>query len=138
MSEHDNQAVVKRGYEAFGRGDIEALLALLDENVEWVTPGPSDLPTAGRRRGHQQVAEFFRVVNSVFEVQRFEPEVFVSEGDRVVVLGSETSRVKQTGKVLDMRWAHAFTVRNGKVAAFEEYLDMSVVVADLRQVQSRT
>jgi uncharacterized protein len=79
---------------AFGRGDIEALLALLDENVEWITPGPSDLLTAGRRRGRQQVAEFFQAVDRLFEIQRFEPQTFVSEGDHVVVLGSETTRVK--------------------------------------------
>ena len=138
MSEQENRALVQRGYEAFGRGDIEALLALLDENVEWITPGPSDLPTAGHRRGQQQVAEFFQGVDNLFEVQRFEPEVFVSEGDRVVVLGSETARVKATGKALDMRWVHAFTVRNGKVAVFEEYEDMSAVVAELRGIQSRT
>ena len=138
MSEQDNRALVQRGYEAFGRGDIEGLLALFDENVEWITPGPSDLPTAGRRRGRQQVAEFFQTVNSLFEIQRFEPEAFVSEGDRVVVFGSETSRVNATGKVLEMRWAHAFTVRNGKVATFEEYQDLSAVVAELRHAQSRT
>jgi ketosteroid isomerase-like protein len=138
MSEQDNRALVQRGYDAFGRGDIEALLALLDENVEWITPGPSELPTAGRRRGRQQVAEFFKGVDNLFEIQRFEPESFVSEGDRVVVLGSETTRVKATGKVLDMRWAHAFTVRNGKVAVLEEYQDTSAVVAELRDVQSRT
>jgi ketosteroid isomerase-like protein len=62
MSEQDNRALVQRGYDAFGRGDIEVLLALLDDNVEWITPGPSDLPTAGRRRGRQQVAEFFKGV----------------------------------------------------------------------------
>ena len=131
MSEQDNRALVQRGYDAFGRGDIEALLVLLDDNVEWITPGPSDLPTAGRRRGRQQVAEFFKGV-------RFEPESFVSEGDRVVVLGSETTRFKATGKVLDMRWAHVFTVRNGKVVAFEEYQDTSALMAELRGVQSRT
>jgi ketosteroid isomerase-like protein len=138
MSEQDNRALVQRGYEAFGRGDIEALLALFDENVEWVTPGPSDLPTAGRRRGRQQVSEFFQTVNSLVEVQRFEPEAFVSEGDRVVVLGSETTRVTATGKVLELRWAHAFTVRNGKVSTFEEYQDVSALVAELRHAQSRT
>jgi uncharacterized protein len=111
---------------------------LLDDNVEWITPGPSDLPTAGRRRGRQQVAAFFKGVDSLFEIQRFQPESFVSEGDRVVVLGTETTRVKATGKVLDMRWAHAFTVRNGKVAVLEEYQDTSAVVAELREVQSRT
>ena len=107
-------------------------------NVEWITPGPSDLPTAGRRRGRQQVAEFFKGVNSLSEIQRFEPESFVSEGDRVVVLGNETTRFKATGKVLDMRWAHVFTVRNGKVVAFEEYQDTSALMAELRGVQART
>jgi len=138
MSEQDNRALVQRGYDAFGRGDIEALLVLLDDNVEWITPGPSDLPTAGRRRGRQQVAEFFKGVNSLLEIQRFEPESFVSEGDRVVVLGNETTRFKATGKVLDVRWAHVFTVRNGTVVAFEEYQDTSALMAELRGVQART
>ncbi len=137
MSEQDNRALVQRAYEAFGRGDIEALLALLDENVEWITPGPSDLPTAGRRRGRQQVAEFFQAVDRLFEIQRFEPQTFVSEGDHVVVLGSETTRVKATGKVLTMRWVHAFTVRNGKLAALDEYQDMAAVMAELRGIQAR-
>jgi ketosteroid isomerase-like protein len=77
-------------------------------------------------------------VDSLFEVQRFEPETFVSEGDRVVVLGSETTRVKATGKVLEMRWVHVFTVRNGKLAVLEEYQDTAAVVAELRDVQART
>ena len=111
---------------------------MLDENVEWITPGPSDLPTAGRRRGRQQVAEFFKGVDGLYEIQRFEPESFISQGDRVVVLGSETIRVKATGKVLDMRWAHAFTVRNGQVAVLEEYQDMSAVMTELRNAQSST
>jgi ketosteroid isomerase-like protein len=55
-----------------------------------------------------------------------------------VVLGSETSRVNATGKVVELRWVHAFTVRNGKVATFEEYQDMSAVVAELRHAQSLT
>ena len=77
-------------------------------------------------------------VNSLFEIQRLEPEAFVSEGDCVVVLGNETTRVNATGKVLELRWAHAFTVRNGKVATFEEYQDVSVLVAELRHAQYRT
>ena len=51
MAEEQNIGVVQRGYEAFGRGDIESLLALLDETFTWSTPGPADLPIAGNRRG---------------------------------------------------------------------------------------
>jgi ketosteroid isomerase-like protein len=137
MSEQDNRALVQRGYDAFSRGDIQTLLTLFDEDVEWVTEGPPELPTAGTRRGRQQVAEFFAAVADLFDIQRFEPNTFISEGDRVVVLGSDTARVNATGKVLDTNWAHVFTVKNGKVVAFHEYLDTAAVVSELRAAQAR-
>ena len=132
MNENDNVEVVRRGYDAFGRGDINRLLALFDEQIEWVTPGPAELATSGRRVGRQAVAEFFTTVNDMFEIQRFEPKAFIAQGERVVVLGEETSRVKTTGKVLDAHWAHVFTLRNGKVVALHEYMDTAPVVAELR------
>ena len=59
MSEQQNLEVVRRGYDAFGHGDIETLLSLFDEQIEWVTPGPAELKTSGRRTGRQAVGEFF-------------------------------------------------------------------------------
>jgi ketosteroid isomerase-like protein len=138
MSEQDNVDVVRKGYEAFGRGDINGLLAELDPDVVWRTPGPADLPTAGERHGHDAVAEFFQSLLAIVDIQRFEPKQFIAQGDMVVVIGDDTSRVKATGTILESRFAHAFTVRNGKVAAFEEYLDVSPLVADLRAAQVRT
>ena len=137
MSEQQNVEVVRRGYEAFGRGDLNALLALFDEQIEWVSPGPPELPTSGRRRGRQAVAEFFKAVNDTFDIQRFEPKEFIAQGDRVVVLGEDTSRIKATGKALESAWAHAFVLRNGKVVSFHEYIDTSEVVAELRAIQGR-
>src|SRR5688572_3467088 len=110
MTEQQNLEIVGRGYEAFMRGDVDALLGLFDDDIEWVSPGPPELPTSGMRRGKQQVAEFFQAVNEVFEIQRFEPDAFIAEGDRVVVLGSDTTRVRATGKIIDGDWAHVFTV----------------------------
>ena len=132
MNEQQNLEIVRRGYEAFGRGDIETLLGLFDEQIVWRTPGPAELPTAGTRRGRQQVAEFFAALNQILEIQRFEPRAFLADADRVVVLGTESARVKATGTVLDHNWAHAFTMRDGKVVEFEEYLDTSSYVAELR------
>jgi ketosteroid isomerase-like protein len=106
--------------------------------VEWETPGTAEFPLAGKRRGHQQVMEFFQTLNSAFEVQRFEPETFVAEGDRVIVLGRETTLIRATGKVLEVPWAHAFTLRNGKIVALQEYVDTAAVVAELRSAQAVT
>jgi len=135
MSE-SNVTVVRRGYEAFGRGDIAGLLALLDEQVRWVTPGPPTLGTSGRRTGRQEVGAFFGAVNDLFEIQRFEPSEFIAQGDFVVVLGSETSRARSTGVVLDLDWVHVFTVRDGMVVAFQEHSDTAAIVAALNAAQA--
>lgn len=137
MSEQ-NLDVVRRGYDAFGRGDLDALLGLFDDNIEWTSPGPPDLPTAGTRRGRQQVAAFFGAVDQVYEIQRFEPKTFLADGDRVVVLGDDTARIKATGKIITPAWAHAFTLRDGRIISFTEYIDTSEVVAELRAAQART
>ena len=125
----ENLDVIRRGYEAFGRGDINALLESFDEQINWVTPGPPELATSGNRTGRQAVAQFFTAVNDTFEIQRFEPREFLAQGDRIVVLGSETARVRTTGKVLELDWVHVFALRNRKVIAFQEFFDTAAVVA---------
>lgn len=138
MSEQQNLEIVRRGYDAFGRGDLDTLLSLFDENIEWFSPGPADLPTAGTRRGRQQVADFFKILDELFEFQRFEPKTFIAQEDCVVVLGEDTARIKATSKVLDSEWAHVFSLREGKITSFHEYLDTAALVEELRSAQART
>lgn len=137
MNEQQNLSIVRNAYDAFGRGDIPGLLGLLDDRVSWVTPGPADLPTAGTRKGHDDVQEFFLALSGLVDIVRFEPKEFIAQGDRVVVIGDDTTRVKATGRTIELRWVHAFTVLNGKVAAFEEYGDVSALVAEVRSAQAR-
>lgn len=125
----ENLDVIQRGYEAFGRGDINAMLESFDEEITWVTPGPRELATSGNRTGRQAVAQFFAAVNDIFDIQRFEPREFIAQGDRVIVLGSETARVRTTGKVVELDWVHVFAMRNRKVIAFQEFFDTAAVVA---------
>jgi ketosteroid isomerase-like protein len=113
-----NVEVVQQSYEAVGRGDIPALLDLLTDDVEWTFQGPSVIPLAGIRRGHEGVAEFFSLVGGNLEFERFEPREFVAQGDTVVVLGFERSLVKPTGRTFEQEWAHVYKLREGKVAEF--------------------
>ena len=129
--------IVRQAYDAFGRGDINGLLALLDDGVQWTTPGPPDLPFAGRRTGKHAVAQFFEQLVATLDVEHFRPKEFISQGDRVIVIGEEKSRVKATGKVVPFDWVHAFTVRDGKITTLDEYGDISATVAELRSVQTR-
>ena len=137
MSEQQNVSVVQQAYAAFGRGDLDGLIALLDPQVSWRTPGPPDLPTAGVRRGANAVRDFFGILLNTFEITNFEPTDFLTQGDKVVVLGTSRERVKATGNVVDFRWVHVFTVRNGRIAGFEEPADVSALVDEFRKAQAR-
>ena len=125
-----NVETAKRGYEAFGRGDIPAVLELLDENCAWISPGPGDkLPWAGAFKGKQQVANFFAQVGQNLEFSEFAPREFIEQGDTVVVLGVSTGRTKKTGKTVKDEWAHVFKFRQGKVVSWQEYVDTAANVA---------
>ena len=133
-----NIGVVQSGYAAFGRGDIPGLISLLDADVEWKTPGPSDLPTAGTRRGHEAVADFFRTLGELVEFEHFEPQTFLADGNRVVVLGIDRFKVRGgSGKSLSEKWCHVFTVNNGKIVAFDEYIDTASLAAELKMAAAQ-
>ena len=111
-----NVDVVQQGYEAFGHGDIPAVLELLTDDVEWTEQGPSVIPFAGTFRGREGIAEFFTLLDETLEFEQFEPRKFVGQGDTVVVVGYERGLVKPTGRTFEHEWAHVYTLRDGKIA----------------------
>jgi ketosteroid isomerase-like protein len=122
MSVQENLQVVRDGYAAFGRGDIQGLLALFAEDIEWISPGEG-LPLAGTYRGRAAVAGFFQKLSETVQFTAFEPREFVADGDRVLVVGWNSAIVRATNRKLEAHWVMAFTVRNGKVTNFREYTD---------------
>ena len=133
MSREQNLQIVQRGYEAFGRGDIAGLLAILADDVQWTTPGPPELPVAGDRHGVAQVAQFFATLNEVFQFEGFDPQTFMADGDRVAVFGTSTVRLRLNGKLMPaLPWVHSFQLANGRVTRFQEYFDASAIAAELQ------
>jgi hypothetical protein len=138
MSERQNVETIRGLYAAFGRGDLEGLLAALDAQVVWRTPGAPDLPTAGVRHGVSAVRDFFGLLLNTFDIQDFRPGDFLSQGDKVVVLGTSREGPKGSGRLVDFRWVHVFTFRDGRIVEFEEPADVSALVQEFRRAQART
>ncbi len=128
----DNIQVVKDGYASYQRGDIPSLLEMVTDDVQWYMPGPSEVPAAGRRAGRDQVAEFFTKLNESDEVLAFEPRTYLADGDTVVVLGRYSARVKATGRTTDFEWVHVFSVRDGKIASWEQFYDTATAAEAYR------
>jgi ketosteroid isomerase-like protein len=137
MNEQSNVKLVQDAYAAFGRGDIDTILGLLSNDVEWHLFGPAELPTAGLRKGKTEVKRFFDQVGQLWNFDRFEPREFIAQGDVVVALGHYNGTAKSTRKPFDTEFCHVFTVKNGKAVSFREYSDTANLIGALAPAMSR-
>jgi ketosteroid isomerase-like protein len=122
MSTQENVQIVKDFFAAMGRGDQQGLLALSAENIEWIIPG-EDWPLAGTHRGHAGLAGLLQKASEMLETSYPKPPEFVAQGDRVLVIGSATGKIKATNKPFKDDWVFAITVRSSTVANIREYID---------------
>ena len=122
MSTQENVQIVKDFFAAMGGRDRQALLALVAEDIEWIIPG-EDWPLAGTHRGHAGLADLLQKANETVETSYPEPPEFIAQGDRVLVVGFATGRIKATNRTFEDHWVFAITVRNGKLANVREYVD---------------
>jgi uncharacterized protein len=121
MSTESNVQIVKKFLKAMG-GDKQGLLALITDDIEWTIPG-EDWPLAGTHRGHAGVADVLRKASEEVETTFPQPPEFVAQGDRVLVIGVATGKIKATNKPFKDDWIFDITVRDGKVAKLREYID---------------
>ena len=112
---------VKDFFSAVGRGDRDGLLALVGEDIEWIIPG-EDWPLAGTHRGHAGLADVLQKASKTMETST-EPREYVAQGDRVLVVGVATGKIKATNKPFKDDWVFDITVQNGKLTKIREYID---------------
>ncbi|MET4272149.1 MULTISPECIES: nuclear transport factor 2 family protein [unclassified Bradyrhizobium] len=135
MSTEKNIQTVKDFFAAIGRGDREALLALVTEDIEWIIPG-EDWPLAGTHRGHDGVTDLLETASKSIETST-EPREFVAQGDRVLVAGFAKGRIKATNKIFEDDWIFAITVRDGKLTNIREYIDTQALARAARASNAR-
>jgi uncharacterized protein len=122
MSTEKNVQIVKNFLAALGRRDKQDLLALSAEDIEWIIPG-EDWPLAGTHRGHAGLNNLLQKANETVETSYPEPPEFITEGDRVLVVGFARGRIKATNRTFEDHWVFAITIRNDKVTNIREYVD---------------
>ncbi|MGZ3254163.1 MAG: nuclear transport factor 2 family protein [Burkholderiaceae bacterium] len=122
--------VVKQVYEAFGRGDVSALLELVADDVDWECVGPADLAYAGPRHSRKEVADFFEALPLADEIHTFEPREFIEANENVTVLGWEDSTALETGQDFKTEWAHVFTVKNDKITRWRGFFNTAARYQD--------
>jgi len=119
MGADENIKTIQGVYEAFGRGDVEAVLEAVTDDVDWAAEASSTAaPWYGVRHGKEGVASFFEAFGSTMEIQEFDPYAFAANDAEVhtVVHCRATSRA--TGKAINHDLHHYFRFENGKIAFY--------------------
>ena len=123
-----NRDIIMALYAAFGSGDMDAVLALMADDIVWQEAENNKWADGNPYVGPQAIAAgvFGRVPE---EYDSFAVEVgqVVAEGDTVVMQGRYRARVKGSGAEIAPQIVHWWTVRNGKIAAFQQHVDTLIL-----------
>jgi len=116
-----NAKLVRDAYAAFGRGDIAAVIAMLDEKVEWTSP--RTLPHGGDFSGPTQVGKFFEGLGAAWDSLALDVESVDEAGSNVIGL-LRASGTRKNGGPQSYGAVHVFDIANGKIRRFREYVDL--------------
>ena len=123
MSE-ENVQIIRRGYALFAAGDLQAVTALLSDDIEVTDSGGLGVTgsAAGTRYGHEGFLRSTEEALEAFEDFHVEPEDFIDAGDTVVVPVRISGRGRGSGIETDIRLVHLWALRSdGKVVRSEVY-----------------
>lgn len=122
----ENGKIVQGLYDAFARGDVEAVLGTLAEDCKWTEA--AGFPYAGTYTGPQAVLEnVFMPLGADWDGFKVAPDAVVDGGDDVVATGTYSGTYKATGKPFEARFAHHWTLQDGKAVRFEQFVDSAKV-----------
>jgi ketosteroid isomerase-like protein len=121
-----NADVLKRGYEAFGNGDLEGAMQDFADDIRWEGPNADGLPDSGVFNGKDEVAQMFqRVVETYGQDLSVTPDEFHEDGDTVIVLGHLAG--SPNGNRFKVPYAHVWRFEGGKASRMQALFDTAVV-----------
>jgi len=126
-----NVDVITGVYEAFGRGDVPTVLGAMDPQIHWYeAEGNPFMPSGEPWIGPDAVLnELFVKLGDVFEGFAVHPHTYHDAGDVVVVEARYKGKSNQNGMELDTQVCHLWTLADGKITKFQQYVNTAELQA---------
>jgi len=121
---NQNTDLIRSFYAALAVAVAPAALALLADDIEWTTMW--QYKAAGRGPRHVAEGVLMPIMKEWRDVS-FVASEFIAEGETVVSLGLFSGVHGATGKSVEARYAHVWTVAHGRIASFRQYIDTLAV-----------
>ena len=136
MSATDNLQIVRNVFEAFDRGDIDAILVNCAEDIEWQAEntGAGELPWGGVRHGHAGTRQWFESIAEHIEISALEQLDFLASESQVAVVMREELTIKKNGQKVTIPEIIGLWTFNaaGKVVRVSNLYDPTAFFADWR------
>ena len=112
---HPNEELLRKGYDAFSKGDMGTLRDIFDPNIKWHEPGKN--PIFGDYNGVDDVFGFFgQIAERSGGTFNLEIHDIIANDTHGVVLATEKG--ERNGKKLDNKNVHVWHIQNGKTTEF--------------------
>ena len=116
-----NEEIAREMYESFNRGDIDAVVARMHDDIEWIEP--EGAVEGGTYRGTEAVVtEIFAPIEDQFETFTVEVEQYMDCGETTVIVGQYTGTTN-AGDAFDIPYAHVARFEDGKLVRFQGHTD---------------
>jgi uncharacterized protein len=124
----ENTEIVKRGYDAWNRGDLAAVLELVDPSFEWHEA--SEVPGGVHVYTREQFESYLVSLGRLWESFRLEPQELREAGDLVLADVLERARGRASGVEVTQRFVHVWTMRGRRACRMRAYLDKGQAMRD--------
>jgi uncharacterized protein len=111
----ENVELVRRGYEAYNRGDLDGAVSDFASDCRYIAAGTIPDRT-GVFRGREGYKEFIGWLRSEFDDARAEIDELIDAGDTVVIGSTLCGRGKQSGAEAKFTFWQVWTIQDGKFA----------------------
>ena len=132
---NENIETVKRCYEAFGRGDIAAVVASMSDELTrfgFVTSPETAVPWYLSLTKKSEVPRYFEALNNAVEHTKVEPFGFAAGGDYVYVSIKLEQKIRKNGRRIEHEAVHRIKFKDGKVVEWRALEDTASIDAAFR------
>jgi len=126
----NNVELIKKGYQYFAEGNVEAVLDLFHPEMEWnECKGFPYVTGDGLFIGPNAVVQnVFAKIPENFDGFHIDVQELFGSGDKVVMVGQYKGVWKATGKEFKANAAHVWTVKDGKATHMFQAVDTAEIV----------
>jgi len=135
VSSPNNINIIKKLYSDFAKGDIPAVGAVMDENIEWNEAENFPLADGNPYIGFDAIMKgVFGRIGAEWEYWNLTDLDYTEmSGDKILATGRYQAKYKKNGAIINLQMAHVWNLKENKIIKFQQYADTKAIAEAMRK-----